>query len=176
MPNYYLLLLAFGANSHPHILFPANTLQLLNVALDSRNHSETFLTILDTPTHGETAMEATLKITSDDLDEKKLQDLTRDLTNTLNRETVLTATLPEEAGEEGAKGDPITLGTILLAAIKSGAVVALFEVLKAYFERKPSLAIEIERGDGQKIKIGAEQLDEEQIGKTIELANDFLGA
>ncbi len=119
-------------------------------------------------------MDTKLKIISTDLGAEDLQNLTRDLAKTLNKETDVAASLPEGTGDVGDKGDPITLGMILLAALEGGAVAALFGVLKAYFERKPLLTMEFERQDGQKFKIQAEHLDENQIAKTVELANDFL--
>ena len=121
-------------------------------------------------------MEAILKITSDDLDEEKLQDLTRDLTRTLNRETDVEATLPEEAGELGDKGDPVTIGAIVLTALSSGTVVALFNVFRTYFERRQSLEVELARPDGKKFKLKAENLDEDEIERTVKLVNEFLGA
>ena len=64
-------------------------------------------------------MDAALKLTSIDLDAEDLQDLSRDLANTLNRETELEATLPEESGEPGTRGDAITLGQIILTALSA---------------------------------------------------------
>ena len=119
-------------------------------------------------------MDATLKIISSDLATEDLQNLTHELFCALNEETETTATLPEEPGEGGAKGDPITLGTIVLTALSSGTVVALFNVLRTYFERKPSLEMEFQRSDGQKFKIRSEQLDKSQVEQAMKLAKEFL--
>jgi hypothetical protein len=54
-------------------------------------------------------------------------------------------------------------------------VVALFNVLKSYIERKPSLELEFKREDGQQLKIKAEQLNKNQIDQTIQMANEFFG-
>ncbi len=120
-------------------------------------------------------MDSTLQLTASDLSDEDLQKLTRELSKTLNDETEAKATLPEETGGPGSKGDPITLGTIILTALSSGTVVALFNVLKSYIERKSSLAIEFKRKDGQQLKIKAEQLNKHQIDQTIQIANDFFG-
>ena len=120
-------------------------------------------------------MDSTLQLTASDLSDEDLQVLTRELSKTLNDETEAKATLPEETGESGSKGDPITLGTIILTALTSGTVVALFNVIKSYIERKPSLELEFTRKDGQQLKIKAEQLNKDQIDQTIQLANDFIG-
>ena len=120
-------------------------------------------------------MDSTLQLTASDLSNEDLQVLTRELSKTLNDETEAKATLPEKPGGPGSKGDPITLGTIILTALSSGTVVALFNVLKSYIERKPSLELEFKREDGQQLKIKAEQLNKDQIDQTIQIANDFFG-
>jgi hypothetical protein len=66
------------------------------------------------------------------------------------------------------------VGQILLTALSTGTVVALFNVLAVYFQRKPSLEIEFKRSDGQQFKIKAEQLNKSQIEKTVQLANEFF--
>jgi hypothetical protein len=119
-------------------------------------------------------MDVTLKLSAADLDAEDLQDLTLELAKTLDRETDLHANLPEEHGGPGTKGDAITLGQIILTALSSGTVVALFGVLKSYFERKPSLAMELQRADGRNFKVAAEHLDKNQVNQTIKLANEFL--
>ncbi len=120
-------------------------------------------------------MDAHLTIACDELPIEDLQNITRDISTTLNDETDVTAALPEEAGGAGTKGDPVTLATIALTALSSGTVVALFNVLKTYFERKPTLEMEFERQDGEKFKVRAEQLNKNQVDETIKLANNFFG-
>ena len=120
-------------------------------------------------------MDSTLQLTASDLSDEDLQKLTLELSKTLNDETEAKATMPEKPGGPGSKGDPITLGTIILTALSSGTVVALFNVTKSYIERKPSLEIELKREDGQQLNIKAEQLHNNQIDHTIKLAKDFIG-
>jgi hypothetical protein len=119
-------------------------------------------------------MGVTLSLGTPQLALEDLHDLTRDLCNTLNRETDLKATLPEEAPRAGAKGDPITVGTIALAFITSGAAVKLFGVLTSYFERNSSMQIELERDDGKNLSIRAENVRPDRIEETIDLAREFL--
>ena len=122
---------------------------------------------------GARTVDATLKIVSSDLAAEELQALTREVSQTVNKETEVSATLPEVAGERGTKGDPITLSTIVLTALSSGTVVALFNVLKTFLERRPSLE-KLQRTDGQKFKVRAEHLDKTQLEQTMKLANEFL--
>ena len=119
-------------------------------------------------------MDSTLQLTASDLSDEDLQKLTLELSKTLNDETEAKATLPENSGGPGSKGDPITLGTIILTALSSGTVVALFNVIKSYLERKPSLELEFKREDGQQLNIKAEQLHKDQLDHTIQLAKDFI--
>jgi hypothetical protein len=118
-------------------------------------------------------VDTTLKIIASDLDPEDLQGLTRELSQTLRKETGVDTTLPEGAAGPGTRGDPVTLGTIIITALTSGAVVALFNVLKTYFERKPTLVMEFQRPDGKTFTVRAETLSQPHIDQTIRLANDF---
>jgi len=121
-------------------------------------------------------MDSTLQLTANDLSDEDLQKLTLDFSKTLNDETEAKATLPEEPSEAGSKSDvAITVGQIILTALTSGTVIALFNVIKSYIERKPSLELELKREDGQQLNIKAEHLHKDQINHTIQLAKDFIG-
>jgi hypothetical protein len=115
-------------------------------------------------------------VSSEDTDAEDLQQLTFEMINSLNSETDVNASLPEEEGGVGDRGDVVTIGQILLAAVGGGgSVVALFEVIKAYFERKPSMQIEFKCADGKQMRIKAEQVSQDQIDQTIALGKSFLG-
>ena len=121
-------------------------------------------------------MDSTLQLTANDLSGEDLQKLTLALSKTLNDETDVKATIPEKPSEAGSKSDVvITLGTIILTALSSGTVVALFNVIKSYIERKPSLELQLKSDDGRQLNIKAEQLHKDQIDHTIQLAKDFIG-
>lgn len=119
-------------------------------------------------------MDVNMNIISDDTTDEDLQKLTMMLLNTVNDETEATAVLPELKSKTGDKGDAITIGQIVLTALTSGAIVALFDVLKAYFERKPSMQIDFKRSDGKQFTVKAEQLSKTQMDQTITLANTFF--
>lgn len=120
-------------------------------------------------------METSLKLTSERILPESLQDLTRELSASLSANTNIAADLPEAAAEPGARGDPITIGVLALAFVTSGSAVALFEVLKAYFERDSSLEMEFQRADGKKMSIRAENVNTRQIDKTVAAAREFFG-
>lgn len=54
-----------------------------------------------------------------------------------------------------SKGDPITIGTIILSAISSGSLVALVGCLRAAIEKNRRLKIEITDPIGKNLKIDA---------------------
>lgn len=120
-------------------------------------------------------METSLKLTSGRSTPETLQALTRDLAESLRDNTDIVAELPDAAPEPGARGDPVTLGVLALAFVTSGSAVALFEVLKAYFERDSSLEMEFERADGRKMSIRAENVNPRQIDNTMAAAREFFG-
>jgi hypothetical protein len=110
------------------------------------------------------------------LSEEDLQELTFELTRTLNRETDLVASLPDEkVGSGGTKGDAIALGQIILTALSSGTMVALFGVIRSYFERRSSLEVACERKDGEKFMIRVENLKPDRIDQTMKMAKEFFG-
>ncbi|WP_417915374.1 effector-associated constant component EACC1 [Candidatus Electronema sp. JM] len=113
-------------------------------------------------------MDATLSLHDSGMAAEDLQSLTARLLRSINQETDLTATLPEERSGAGAKGDAVTIGAIILAALSSPAVEALFQVLKSYVERKPTLRFEVKTADGRELKIEAEHFSPEQIAQTMQ--------
>jgi hypothetical protein len=119
-------------------------------------------------------MNVSMNIISDDTADEDLQKLTFELLKTVNDETEATAVFPESKSKAGAKGDAVALGQIVLTALTSGTVVALFGVIKAYFERKPSLVVEFTRPDGKHFKLKAEQLSKSQIDQTLSLAKEYF--
>ena len=114
-------------------------------------------------------MDATLSLHDSQMAAEDLQSLTARLLRSINQETDLTARLPEECGGADAKGDAVTIGQIILAALGSGgAVAALLTVLKSCVERKPTLRFEVKTADGRELKIEAEHLSPEQIAQTMQ--------
>ena len=112
----------------------------------------------------ETSQQFRLNLSDGDSNSSELQALTRELTNTLDRQRDISASLPEGLPEPGKKGDPQTIGSILLQLAGSGGViVSLIGVLKTYFERKPTLELELQRPDGAKLKVHADSFKSNEI-------------
>lgn len=120
-------------------------------------------------------MQVKLTLLSDTVSDDALDELTRDLCATLNEETEVSAEMAEGALEPGAKGDAVSLGALLLTFLSSGTAVALFEVAKAFFERNSSLELELERPDGARMVVRAENVDAERIDSTLNEAREFFG-
>jgi len=104
-------------------------------------------------------MPITLSLSAADLDDDDLQDLTGRLCHDLSDEAGVTATLDTQPSQPGVKGDLPVYGQIIIAAISGGGfAVALVNVLKAYVQRKQSLQFELQRENGDKVKIKADDL------------------
>jgi hypothetical protein len=113
-------------------------------------------------------MNAKLSLHHNGMSDEDIQELAIELKNSVNQETDLTARLPEETGGLGTKGDAVTLGQMFLAALSSGTVVALLQLLKSYIERTPKIKITIEHPDGRKMSIEGEDLKAGQLEQTTE--------
>jgi len=121
-------------------------------------------------------MEITLSISSPELSDERIQALTRDLCRTITKETSVEAELDKRVGvsQRGAKGESITLGLIALTFLSGGSAVALLEALKSYLARDSTLEMTLERNDGTKLIINANNMRREQIDETFRRAKDFL--
>jgi len=122
-------------------------------------------------------MSTTLSITSSDIDAEDLHELTLDLCRTINSETDITAE-PAQSPQHrrGVKGDMLAIGTIVLGGLlgSGGVVVTLINVLKSHLERGRPMEIELERPDGAKLKIKGDDVKEDQLDRTMKLAQDFF--
>ncbi len=125
-------------------------------------------------------MAITLSLSASDLDNDDLQDLTRRLCRDLADEACVTATPSTGPAVPGAKGDLPVYGQIIIAAISGGGfAVGLVNVLKAYVQRKPTLQFELQKKNGHKVKIKADDLRAsdmnhltEAIKKAVEEMNE----
>ena len=105
-----------------------------------------------------------------DVGAEKLQQLTYKLRKELLKLNVTAVDL-ESGGEipEGVKGDPVTVGTILVTLLASGGVItALIDVLKTWIKRQEKRSVTVEIG-GDKISLNAIPSREQQ-----ELLETFL--
>jgi hypothetical protein len=117
-------------------------------------------------------MNLALQLSSSELDNDDLQALTRQLSHSIADATDVEANLPSGDAVEGAKGELVTIGLILLKGIP--AVVALCNVLTAYFSREPSLEIIIEKPNGAKVSINAKNFKPEALQSLLSQADSSV--
>lgn len=86
-------------------------------------------------------MTVSLTISSEELGDEDVQEITNDLCHAIIKETKIDAKIMEGPPQMGAKGEPITLGLLALTFIGGKGVIALFSVIKSYFERESSLKL-----------------------------------
>jgi hypothetical protein len=90
-------------------------------------------------------------------DDEKSFFLSREFASDVARLSgVVSRAPPAAAPEPGKRGDPITMGAIIIAAVSgSGALTALVNTIGSYLARDHRTEVAISRPDGLKIKISA---------------------
>ena len=89
-------------------------------------------------------------------DEEKSLSLSQEFASDVARLSgVVSHAPPSAAHEPGKRGDPLTLGAIVIAAISSGAISSLVTTIGSYLTRDKRTEVEISRPDGLKIKISS---------------------
>jgi hypothetical protein len=119
-------------------------------------------------------MAVNLTLSSKELDNEDIQELTTDLCQTIVKETDIDAKIPEGPSQAGVRGEPITLGLLALTFLGGGSAVALFNVFKSYFDRESSLKLDLQREDGTTLTINAQNMKPEQIEDTLTKFEKFL--
>jgi hypothetical protein len=104
-----------------------------------------------------------------DIPDERLARLTLELARDLSRAGVQ-AHPAEEPPVPGEKGEPVTLGVLVLALITGGTVKAVIECFKAYISRERTLTIKLARADGKPIEITARNMDTPALREALEAA------
>jgi hypothetical protein len=108
----------------------------------------------------------TLTLTAD-ISGERLAQLTRDLERDLSRAGVR-ARAVETPSVPGQRGEPITLGVLVLALITSGTVKAVIECFKAYLSRERTLSFKFASADGTQVEVTARNMDTPGIREALE--------
>ncbi len=119
-------------------------------------------------------MTVELTISSEELDNEDIQELTTDLCQTIVKETDIDAKIARGPTQTGTRGEPITLGLLALTFLSGSSAVALFNVFKSYFDRESSLKLDLQKDDGTKLTINAQNMKPEQIEATLNRFENFL--
>ena len=112
-------------------------------------------------------MSVLMQISSASLADDDLDALTRQLSQTIARETEIDPALAEGNSQPGEKGELVTIGAIVLTFLSSGAAVALCDVLKTYIARESSLEFALKSADGTEVSLSATNISDERIEETI---------
>jgi len=119
-------------------------------------------------------MDGTIQLTAPNLAPEQLQDISSSLLKDLVVELGLNARFTTEAGKLSDKGDPVTIGVIIVSLAKSGAILGLIRLLQTYIRRVPSLELTVARPDGQKIKLRSSNFTDEQLAKTLKSVQNLI--
>jgi hypothetical protein len=102
-------------------------------------------------------------------DQEKSFSLSREFSSDVARLSgVVSRTPPAAAPEPGKKGDPITLGAIIIAAVSgSGALTALVNTIGSYLARDRRTEVEIQTADGRKVRISSQAFKPAELEETL---------
>jgi hypothetical protein len=102
-------------------------------------------------------------------DEERSFFLSREFSSDVERLSgVVSRAAPAAAPEPGKKGDPITLGAIVIAAVAGGgALTALVNTIGSYLSRDHRTEVEIQTLDGRKIRISSQVFKREDLEETL---------
>ena len=116
-----------------------------------------------------------LKLECADYDDSRIDAVTRDLARSLREEGVGAAMASQGDAAPGKKGDPVTIGAIVLTLIQTGGGAGtLLQVLKAYLARKSTMRFELTRADGRKVSLDASWFNKAQMEETQKVLTDLL--
>jgi hypothetical protein len=120
--------------------------------------------------------ELLVQLRSEDLNHADLRDLAYDLNHDLGNQPGVESELKPSSAQGSFKGDPISTGAILIKLLASGGVLtSLIGVLRVYFQRVPTLEIELQARNGRKMKLRARNFDLNTLKATIRQMEKFFG-
>lgn len=101
-----------------------------------------------------------LTLHSDDLSDSATQARLRQLAREIEARSDATTELAREGATPGTKGDAVTIGTLLMTLMTSGAAVAALGVLKSWVEKDKTISFTLKRPDGTEISVNASNIAE----------------
>jgi hypothetical protein len=102
-------------------------------------------------------------------DEEKSFFLSREFSSDVARLSgIVSHAPPAAAAEPGKRGDPITMGAIVIAAVSgSGALTALVNTIGSYLARDHRTEVEIQTPDGRKVRISSQAFKRAELERTL---------
>jgi len=105
--------------------------------------------------------------------DERLQAITRQFCRDLSTELSYDCRLPEQVAQPGQRGDPITIGAVIVALAKSGTILGFLRLVQTYISRVPSLEMTVVRTDGSRFSLKASNLTEKQLQTTEQALTRF---
>jgi hypothetical protein len=112
--------------------------------------------------------EITVRLLAGD-DEEKSFFLSREFSSDVARlNGVVSHAPPAAAIAPGKKGDPFTMGAIVIAAVSSGgALTALVGTIGSYLARDRRTEVEIQTADGRKVRVSSQGFKRAELEETL---------
>jgi hypothetical protein len=110
-----------------------------------------------------------LRVSISGLPDTRLVQLTRELAFDLSRAGI-DARPTEMSPVPGEKGEPISVGVLVLALITTGTVKAAIECFKSYFSRERTLSMRLTCADGKEVEVTARNVDAPAVRDVLESA------
>jgi hypothetical protein len=83
---------------------------------------------------------------------------------------------PAAAPEPGKRGDPITMGAIVIAAVSGGGVLtALVSTIGSYLARDRRTEVEVATPDGRKVRISSQALNYKELEELLRRSLPITG-
>ena len=83
---------------------------------------------------------------------------------------------PAAAPEPGQRGDPITLGAIIIAAVPGGgALTALVSTIGSYLARDRRTEVEVATPDGHKVRISSQSFNHKELEELLRRSLPITG-
>lgn len=121
-------------------------------------------------------LELTLKLDSPDLDAEELDQARTNLLSELAELDGCTAeALPEGEAPPGAKGEPVTLGTIVISLASAGVLTALVKCIRSWLTRDDSRRVQLlAEIEGNTIFIDSTQFSGEEVERLVAMVTSGL--
>jgi hypothetical protein len=110
-------------------------------------------------------------------DEEKSFFLSREFASDVARLSGVVSCAPSAAApEQGKRGDPITLGAIIIAAVSGGgALTALVSTIGSYLARDRRTEVEVATPDGRKVRISSEAFNQKELEELLRRSLPITG-
>jgi hypothetical protein len=98
-------------------------------------------------------------------DEERSFFLSQEFSSDVARLPGVSSHAPSASPDPGKRGDPITLGAIIIAAVSGGgALTALVSTIGSYLARDRRTEVEVATPDGRKLRISSQKFQQKENG------------